>query len=280
LLYAVAVVSDTVKPMPDHTPTETAQAAAAALAHHTGREQHDVAIILGSGWDLPWDNMREGHSIPSSDLPGFHAPSVAGHRGVIHSFLHRGRRCLAVSGRTHLYEGHGVDAVVHPVRVAAAAGVQTLVVTNGCGTVHTGWDVGEVVLLDDHLNLTGTSPLVGPTFIDMTDAYSPALRERIRGALPNVRSGVYAQFRGPQYETPAEVRMARTCGADLVGMSTALEVIEARRNGLDVVGLSLVTNHAAGVRGGAALSHAEVLETGAGARARLTLVLEAVLDAI
>jgi purine-nucleoside phosphorylase len=179
-----------------------------------------------------------------------------------------GRHVLVLLGRTHLYEGHGVDAVAHGVRTAAAAGCRTVVLTNAAGGVREGMAVGEPVVVADHLNLTGASPLRGPRFTDLTDLYSPRLRALARTLDPTLTEGVYAGLAGPHFETPAEIRMLRGSGADLVGMSTVLEAIAARAEGVEVFGLSLVTNLAAGMSG-APLDHREVLAAGAAAATRM-----------
>jgi purine-nucleoside phosphorylase len=179
-------------------------------------------------------------------------------------------------GRTHLYEGLGVAAVVHAVRTAAAAGCRAIVLTNGCGGLVDTWPVGQAVLIADHINLTATSPLVGARFVDLTDLYSSRLRALCREVDPGLPDGVYVQFPGPHYETPAEIRMVRTLGGHLVGMSTTLEAIAAREAGMEVLGLSLVTNAAAGVTG-MPLDHAEVLAAGKDAAERVGALLAAVL---
>jgi len=178
--------------------------------------------------------------------------------------------------RTHFYEGHGPRAVAHGVRTAAAAGCRTIVLTNGCGGLDPAIPAGSPVLISDHLNLTGASPLEGATFVDMTDLYSARLRGLARTIDPDLPEGVYAQFRGPQYETPAEVRMAGVLGADLVGMSTALEAVAARHVGMEVLGFSLVTNLAAGVSD-QPLSHEEVLAAGRDAADRCSRLLAGVV---
>ncbi len=248
-----------------------AQAAADTLARRTGADRHDIALVLGSGWLPAVDELaRQAEAdleFPSVELPGFSPPAVAGHAGTIRSLLVNGKRVLAFLGRTHYYEGKGVAAVVHGVRVAAAAGCTVTVLTNGCGGLRSDMSVGEPVLISDHLNLTATSPLVGPRFVDLTDLYSARLRALMREIDPSLAEGVYAQFPGPHYETPAEVRMARVLGADLVGMSTALEAIAARAEGSEVLGISLVTNLAAGMTG-EPLNHEEVLAAGKAAAAR------------
>ena len=194
--------------------------------------------MLGSGWGPAADLLgRTETEIVATDLPGFSAPAVAGHKGVVRSVSigDSGRRALVLP-RTHLYEGKGVRSVVHGVRTAAAAGCSVIVFTNGCGGLNRDWTPGTPVLIRDHLNLTGVSPIEGAEFVDLTDLYSPRLRDLCRQVEPDLAEGVYAQFRGPQYETPAEVRMAGVLGADLVGMSTAIEAIAARQSGLEVLG--------------------------------------------
>jgi purine-nucleoside phosphorylase len=252
-------------------PGQLATEAAAALAERTGAEQHDVALVLGSGWLPAVEELaRQADAdvtLPSTELPGFVPPSVAGHAGTIRSLRVNGTRVLAFLGRTHFYEGHGVAAVVHGVRVAAKAGCRITVLTNGCGGLRTDMTIGQPVLISDHINLTASSPLVGPRFVDLTDLYSPRLRRLMREIDPTLAEGVYAQFPGPHYETPAEVRMAGILGADLVGMSTALEAIAARAEGSEVLGISLVTNLAAGITG-EPLNHEEVLAAGRAAASR------------
>ncbi len=259
------------------TPTELARIAADRVAEVTGVPQHDVSLVLGSGW-LPaahalGDPVAE---VPLADLPGFAAPAVAGHGGTLRSVRVGDRRVLVLLGRTHLYEGRGVAAVVHGVRTAAAAGCGTVVLTNGCGGLNPAWTPGTAVLIRDHINLTAQSPLEGATFIDLTDLYSTALRDLCRTVDPALPEGVYVQFPGPHYETPAEVAMVRAIGGDLVGMSTTLEAIAAREAGMAVLGVSLVTNLAAGISG-APLDHAEVLAAGREAAGRMGGLLAQVL---
>lgn len=258
---------------------DAAVTSAFKIARRTRRRTHDIGVVLGSGWGAVTSGGTDSISLDTSSLHGFRPPAVAGHAGQVHSMVFGDRRVLAFSGRTHLYEDHGTDAVVHAVRVMAASGCRAVVLTNGCGSTRPEWLPGTVVVLKDHINLTGCSPLSGAQFVDMTDAYSTAIRDALRVAVPGLKAGVYAQFRGPQYETPAEVRMAATLGADLVGMSTAIETIEARRLGLDVLGLSLVTNLAAGV-GEGTLDHSEVLEAGQQAGDRLKDILTRALQVV
>jgi purine-nucleoside phosphorylase len=239
-----------------------AEAAARVLVELTGVDRHDVAVVLGSGWRPAADEFGAAKvEVPIADLPGFAAPTVQGHGGTIRSVVIGERRVLVLLGRTHLYEGKGVAAVVHGVRTVVAAGCRTVVLTNAAGCLRPEIEVGQPVLISDHLNLTATSPLVGAQFVDLTDLYSARLRVVARQIDPTLAEGVYAGLVGPHFETPAEIRMLRTLGADLVGMSTVLEAIAARAAGAEVFGLSLVTNLAAGITG-EPLDHLEVLETG------------------
>ena len=267
---------------PGVDPFAVAAAAAEVIAARTGTARHDVALVLGSGWGQTGDLI--GHTvatIDNADVPGFTRAAVAGHQGVIRSVAIAGsdRHALVFGTRTHFYEGHGVRPVVHAVRTAAATGCRTIVLTNGCGGLNPAWTPGTPVLIRDHLNLTATSPIEGANFVDLTDLYSPRLRNLARAVDPGLDEGVYVQFRGPHYETPAEVRMARVLGGDLVGMSTTLEAIAARQCGLEVLGISLVTNLAAGV-GDQPLSHDEVLEAGKAAAERCGRLLAAVVSQI
>jgi purine-nucleoside phosphorylase len=177
-----------------------------------------------------------------------------------------------IGARTHYYEGHGVRRVVHSVRTAAATGATTMILTNGAGGIRESWTPGTPVLISDHINLTANSPLEGATFIDLTDLYSARLRDIARSVEPTLDEGVYVQFRGPNYETPAEVQMAKTIGGHIVGMSTALEAIAARQSGMEVLGMSLITNLAAGIQK-TPLSHAEVLEAGRNAEGVISALL-------
>lgn len=258
-------------------PYAASNESALALLSALGVPRLDAAVVLGSGWAGASDALDIRAEVPLESLPGFARPVVAGHGGTVRLVFSGADRPVALfNGRTHLYEGLGVAPVVHGVRTAAAAGARTLVLTNGCGGIHPDFEPGTPVLLSDHINLTGTTPLVGPRFIDMTEPYSARLRGLARGVDPTLPEGVYAQFHGPSYETPAEVRMARAVGADLVGMSTVLECIAARELGLDVLGISLVTNRAAGLAE-RPLSHAEVMEAGNVAIPRLQQLLAGLL---
>ncbi len=229
-------------------PAQIARDAASVLAARTGEPTHDIAVVLGSGWHPAADALGVPRvEIPFSELPGFATPQVIGHTGTLRSVRVADRRVLVLLGRTHSYEGHGVAQVVHGVRTACEAGVRTVVLTNAAGGIAEGLEVGQPVLICDHLNLTATSPLVGPRYVDLTDTYSPRLRALAREIDPTLVEGVYAGVPGPHFETPAEIRMLRTLGADLVGMSTVLEAIAARAARAEVLGISLVTNLAAGL---------------------------------
>ncbi|MFD5553668.1 purine-nucleoside phosphorylase [Streptomyces sp. NPDC127068] len=261
-------------------PHTAANTAATRLRELTGADSHDVALVMGSGWAPAVDALGEPeHEFPVTDLPGFPPPAVAGHGGRIRSYRIGEKRALVFLGRTHYYEGRGVASVAHGVRTAVAAGCKTIVLTNGCGGLREGMRPGQPVLISDHLNLTATSPIVGANFVDLTDLYSPRLRALCKEIDPSLEEGVYAQFPGPHYETPAEIRMARTIGADLVGMSTVLEAIAAREAGAEVLGISLVTNLAAGMTG-EPLNHEEVLQAGRDSASRMGTLLAQVLDRI
>jgi len=247
-------------------PQATADAAAAELLARTGVDSFDIAVVLGSGWAPAAAELGEPSAVVAmADLPGFTPPTAAGHGGRVLALRIGDRRVLVLLGRIHAYEGHDLRHVVHPVRTACAAGARagarTVVLTNAAGGLREDFTVGQPVLISDHLNLTARSPLVGAQFVDLVDAYAPRLRALARDVDPTLTEGVYAGLPGPHYETPAEIRMLRTLGADLVGMSTVHETIAARAAGAEVLGVSLVTNLAAGMTG-QPLSHAEVLETG------------------
>jgi len=262
---------------PAAQPADLARQAADRLAELTGVARHDVALVLGSGWLPAAASLGEPSAqIATTDLPGFSAPAVAGHAGTIGSLALGDRRLLLFGTRTHYYEGKGVAAVVHPVRTAAAAGCRTIVLTNGCGGLNAAWSPGTPVLIRDHINLTARSPIEGAHFVDLTDLYSSRLRAMCREVDPSLDEGVYVQFPGPHYETPAEIEMVRRIGGDLVGMSTTLEAIAAREAGMEVLGISLVTNLAAGISG-EPLDHAEVIEAGRAAAARMGDLLSRVV---
>jgi purine-nucleoside phosphorylase len=260
---------------------DLARLAASALLSRTGSRPFDVALVMGSGWVPAADALGEAAAeLPATDLPGFAPPGVEGHAGTIRAVEIGARRALIFLGRTHLYEGRGVDPVVHGVRTAVAAGARTVVLTNAAGGLRPEWQqVGDPVLISDHLNLTGANPITGAEFLDQTEAYSARLRALAREIDPTLAEGVYAAFRGPTYETPAEIRMLRTMGADMIGMSTVLETIAAREAGAEVLGVSLVTNIAAGLAGHP-LDHEEVLAAGRAAAERMGRLLATVVSKI
>lgn len=259
---------------PGVDPFEFASQAANIIREKSGIENHDIALTLGSGWAKAADLIGETVSeIPASEVPGFVKPAVVGHIGTLRSIrLPNGKHALVIGARTHFYENHGVRAVVHSVRTAAAAGAKIMVLTNGAGGIKPQWQGGTAVLISDHINLTASSPLEGATFIDLTDLYSARLRAVAREVDPGLDEGVYVQFRGPHYETPAEVQMAKTMGGHIVGMSTALEAIAARQAGMEILGMSLITNLAAGIQS-TPLSHEEVIAAGKAAEAKISKLL-------
>ena len=273
----------TMNPLDDPAadPFEVARDAAAAIAEKTGVARHDIALTLGSGWGRAADLIGETTAtIPATEIVGFGAPALVGHVGTLRSvLLPNGKRALVIGARTHYYEGHGVRRVVHSVRTAAATGATTMVLTNGAGGIKEHWKPGTPVLISDHINLTADSPLEGATFIDLTDLYSARLRQLAQSIDPTLDEGVYCQFRGPHYETPAEVQMAKTIGGHIVGMSTALEAIAARQAGMEILGMSLVTNLAAGIQK-TPLSHQEVIEAGREAEPVISALLARIVDAL
>ena len=269
---------------PAGDPYAAAAASAARLAELTGQPRHDVAVVLGSGWASAAAAIGPADAeVPVAELGGFPPPTVAGHAGLVRSVRAGQARVLVFLGRAHVYEGYSPATVVHGVRTAIAAGCRVIVLTNAAGGIG-GYDVGQPVLISDHLNLTGRSPLAGPPppagypprFADLTEAYSQRLRDLARDADPELPEGVYAGLPGPHYETPAEIQVLRSLGADLVGMSTVLETIAARHLGAEVLAISLVTNAAAGL-GGPELSHADVVEAGRAAADRVGTLLAAIL---
>jgi purine-nucleoside phosphorylase len=267
-------------------PYDDADAAAQAISSITGVGRHDVAVVLGSGWGeaaaalgtVTWEG-------PLTDVPGVPRPTVGGHKGRLVSVDVDGRAVLVFAGRSHLYEGHSAHTVVHAVRSAIFAGCRVVVLTNAAGGLVLETPVGTPVLISDHLNLTGASPITGddpperfgPRFSDLTEAYDKELRAAAHAVDPALPEGVYAGLLGGAYETPAEIRMLRALGADLVGMSTVLETIAARHLGARVLGISLVTNFAAGITA-EKLQHDEVLAAGRAAAPRMTRVLRGVVE--
>ncbi len=263
------------------SPEQLASHAAAFLLQRFALAGIDLAFVLGSGWSAAADDLgREIGNCELAEVPGFAKPSVAGHGGLVRVVRTGTSKIAAIfTGRTHLYEGRGVAQVVHGVRTSAAAGATTLVLTNSCGGLNRDWGPGTLVLIRDHINLTGATPLIGARFIDLSEAYAGRLRDLARSVEPGLPEGVYVQFRGPQFETPAEVKMAGVLGGDLVGMSTALEAIAAREAGMEVLGISLVSNLAAGISP-APLSHEEVLEACREAAPRLRMLLSGIAAAL
>ncbi|HTZ93435.1 MAG TPA: purine-nucleoside phosphorylase [Streptosporangiaceae bacterium] len=266
-------------------PYTAAAASATRLAALTGRDSHDIAVVLGSGWAPAADAIGPPEAVvPLAELGGFPEPTVPGHVPAVRSVRAGSRRVLVFLGRAHLYEGHEPGTVVHGVRTAIAAGCRVIVLTNAAGGIRRGLQPGQPVLISDHVNLTGQSPVAGvpppdgypSRFTDLSQAYSANLRAVARAADPSLEEGVYAALVGPHYETPAEIRMLAAAGADLVGMSTALETIAARHLGAEVLGLSLVTNLAAGLSD-QPLDHAEVVAAGQSAAQRMGSLLAEIL---
>jgi len=256
------------------SPFVLAEQAAKVVAEATGIATHDLALTLGSGWGKAADLLGQTTTtLDASEVPGFSSSGVPGHSGTIRSIsMPNGKTAMVIGARTHYYEDKGVRAVVHSVRTAAASGAKTMILTNGAGGIKDAWSPGQPVLISDHINLTANSPLEGATFIDLTDLYSKRLRDLAKKVDPRLDEGVYVQFRGPHYETPAEVQMAKAMGGHIVGMSTALEAIAAREAGMEVLGLSLITNLAAGISPHP-LSHQEVIDSGKAAEPVISKLL-------
>jgi purine-nucleoside phosphorylase len=270
-------------------PYELAGTAAAALRDRLGT--HRVAVVLGSGWAAAADDLGSVvGALPSHELPGTPAPTVVGHEGTVRSVRLAAPDgevpALVISGRAHLYEGHPTATVVHLVRAAVMSGCDSVVLTNAAGSLRPEVGVGTPVVVADHLNLMGVDPMVGVAppdgfpsrFVDLTDLYDADWRAALRARRPDLVEGVYAGLLGGSFETPAEIRMLRVLGADLVGMSTVLEAIAAHHLGARVIGLSLVTNLAAGLQ--AHVDHLEVLDAARAATAELRDVLGAALDVL
>jgi len=266
---------------PSADPFAIAREAADQIADLTGVEHHDIALTLGSGWGKAAELIGETtHTLAATDVPGFSKPAVEGHVGTLRSvLLPTGKRALVIGARTHYYERHGVRRVVHSVRTAAATGAKTMILTNGAGGIKETWKPGTPVLISDHINLTADSPLEGATFVDLTDLYSKRLRDLAHSIDPTLDEGVYCQFTGPHYETPAEVQMAKAIGGHIVGMSTALEAIAARQAGMEVLGMSLITNLAAGIQQ-TPLSHQEVIEAGQAAEPVISALLAKIVASL
>lgn len=262
-------------------PLGTADSAAAQIAKRTGIASHDLALVMGSGWVSAADALgAPTHEFNADEIIGFLPPAVAGHSGKIRSYEIKTATCvirvLVFLGRTHLYEGKGIEPVVHGVRTAVKAGCKIVILTNACGGINTDYRVGQPVLIRDHISLTATSPLIGAHFLDLTDLYSKRMRTIVKGEDSSLQEGVYVHWRGPTYETPAEIKMMRAMGADLVGMSTVPEAIAAHALGAEVLGISLVTNAAAGVTG-EKLNHEEVIAAGKAAADHMGALLKGVI---
>jgi purine-nucleoside phosphorylase len=266
--------------------TSALAATVAAVRGRLGNRAPKVAVVLGSGLGGLADRLAYAVRIPYAEIPGFHVPTVQGHSGELVVGTLAGRSVIAQSGRFHLYEGHAASVAALPARLFAELGIATFVVTNAAGGVRATFRPGTLMLITDHLNLTGQNPLTGPVlageqrFPDMSAAYDPSLRalalEVAREQGTPLEQGVYAALSGPSYETPAEIRMLRTLGADAVGMSTVPEVIVANARGMRCLGISTVTNAAAGVSD-AKLSHAEVMDTAAQVGQRLGDLIEGIV---
>ena len=257
-------------------PRAAADEAARWLARRTGRSTYDAGLVLGSGWGPLAEAWGEpAVRVPMGEVPHFRRPVAEGHGGAVLTYDLDGTHVVVLDGRTHLYEGHGQAAVVHGVRTLAALGTTRLLLTNAGGSLRgEEWEVGRPVLVRDHLATTSTSPLVGPRFVDLTDAWSPRLRARARELDPTLAEGVYAQLRGPHYNTVAEAEWLRRVGADLVGMSTVPEAIAAREAGLELAGLSVVT----AIEGSAvATDPGEVVRAAEGTARRLAPLVAALL---
>lgn len=276
---------------PTSTYYDRVRGAAEAVSERLDAAHAQVAVVLGSGLAGAAAILEHPRSIPYSSVPGFPETTVAGHPGRLACGLVAGRKVLIFCGRVHAYEGYPASEVGFGIRLAATLGVSTIIVTNVSGGVDPALKVGEIVAISDHINLTSGSPLTGtnderfgPRFVDMTDTYAPELRALAAEAARTsgqgtLREAIYAGMAGPQYETPAEVRMLRLLGAGLVGMSTVLEVIAARHAGLKILGLSLVANPAAGVEP-APLRHEDVTDAAAAGTKKMGNLLAAIIERI
>lgn len=248
-----------------------ARHAAETVRQRLGVQAPAAAIVLGSGLGTLAERVQEARRVPYAEIPGFHAPGVEGHRGELIAGTLGGREVLLLAGRFHMYEGHSAQVAAYPVRVVHALGARVLFVSNAAGGINRAFAPGTLMLIRDHLNLQFRNPLEGRLepgdvrFPDMSAPYAPRLQRLLEAAATDgglaLPSGVYAGLLGPTYETPAEVRMLATLGADAVGMSTVPETIVANAIGMEVAGVSCITNPAAGI-GSAPLDHAEVMEEG------------------
>ena len=285
----ISAMSDAAAPstVSQADPFAQAAASAASLKRLTGADGFDAAVVLGTGWLAAANAIGVPEAeVSTADLGGFEQPTVKGHTPSVR-YIRKGQlRVLLYLGRIHLYEGYHPHAVVHGVRSAIAAGCRTVVLTNAAGAINAGYAVGQPVLISDHINLTGRSPLAGPLpeqvpsrFTDLTETYSARLRDLARQLDPTLAEGVYAAVPGPHFETPAEIRMLRAAGADLVGMSTALEAIAARHLGVEVLGISIASNPAAGLSP-EPINHQDVLAATQGSAARVGDLLAALLPRV
>ncbi len=265
---------------------DTVHAAAEWLRPRIGAAP-DVGVVLGSGLGAFTSVLAESVSIPYGEIPHWPASAVVGHAGALVTGTLAGRRVAALSGRAHFYEGHSLQTITFPTRVLWLLGVRTLILTNAAGGINLAFTPGTLMVIDDHLNLMGSNPLVGPNderfgvrFPDMTAIYATRLRtivdEAARTCGVAVAHGIYAALHGPSYETPAEIRYLRTIGADAVGMSTAPEAIVGRHMGMEIAGISCITNPAAGVLP-QPLVHDEVMEVARRVRVEFSSLLEAVI---
>ena len=264
--------------------------AARVLAERTGRERHDVCVVLGSGLGGYPDRIRDKVAASYRDLPGFPIPTAIGHAGTAYSTHMGDNRVLLLSGRAHAYEGHDPESITFAVRTAVTAGCRVVVLTNAAGACGEGMAAGDLAVITDHVNLAGVSALagsnderIGPRFTDMTDVYTPELQAKAHAAAARLgqtlREGVYFWFHGPMFETPAEVRLAQALGGSMVGMSTVPEATAARHMGAQVLGISLCTNLAAGISD-QPLSHTEVIKTAAAASERFSALFDELLPTL
>lgn len=244
-----------------------AKESARYIVEKTKIRKYEIVLVLGSGWKQDIHLLGEEVKIlDAGKIPGFSKSNISGHSGQISSIKIRhgknaGKNALIIGSRKHFYEDKNVDSATHSIKTSALLGCKKIILTNGCGTTNINWTPGQVVLIKDHINNTGITPLYGANFVDLTNVYSKRIRNALKKVDPSLKEGVYIQFSGPNYETPAEIRMAKILGADLVGMSTVLEAITARAEGIEILGMSLITNMCSGITS-QLLSHKEVLEVG------------------
>ena len=255
---------------------------ALSFLKHRADRQPQIGVILGSGLGGLVDQLESPVGIRYADIPHFPVSSVDGHRGEVLLGDLCGANLFALSGRVHYYEGYTMQQVVFPIRVMAALGIQTVIVTNSAGAINESYKPGEIVSIRDHINFMGDNPLIGTAkFVNLTEAYNSELRKLARETAVRkgmtLRSGVYAAYSGPSYETPAEIRAIRTMGADMVGMSTGPEVIMANSLGMKALGLSMITNMAAGISS-KPLSHQDVIKTSKKASAKFSGLVRGIIE--